>query len=176
MEDAEIEKLRKRFGEVQEKAGPSFADLDLEIGEITEVKKHPDAEKLYIEKVKMADGERQIVSSLVPYFTANELIGKKIIVVKNLMPAKLRGVESQGMLLVAEDAEGNLELLSSGEWKLGEKVTLETESRPKPHIDIKEFAKIKLEVKDGKVLADGDQLYINGKELKTEKIKEGKVS
>lgn len=175
MEDKEIENLRKRFGGVQEKAGPTFMDLDLEVGEITEVEKHPDAEKLYIEKVKMTDGERQIVSGLVPYFQADELLGKKIIVVKNLMPAKLRGVESQGMLLVAEDSEGNLELLSSGEWKLGEKVTLEIESRPKPHIDIKEFAKIKLEVKDGKVLADGDQLYIKGKELKTEKIKEGKV-
>ena len=54
-------------------------------------------------------------------------------------------------------------------------MAFEIEGKPKPHIDIKEFAKIKLEVKDGKVLADGDQLYINGKELKTEKIKEGKV-
>ncbi len=175
MEDKEIETLKKKFGGVQEKAGPTFMDLDLEVGEIIEVKRHPDAEKLYIEKVKMAEGERQIVSGLVPYFQPDELLGKKIIVVKNLMPAKLRGVESQGMLLVAEDSEGNLELLSSDAWKLGEKVTLEIEGKPKPHIDIKEFAKIKLEVKDGKVLADGDQLYISGKELKTEKIKEGKV-
>ncbi len=176
MEDSEIEKLKKKFGGEPEKKVPTFEDVELEVGQITEVKKHPDAEKLYIEKVKMKDGERQIVSGLVPYFEADELLDKKVIIVKNLMPAELRGVESQGMLLVAEDKEGNIELLSSEDWNIGDKVSLEMETKPKPHISFKEFSKIKLEVKDNRVLADGDQLYINGKELKSEKIKEGKVT
>ena len=170
-------KLELKEMETKIKEKISFTDLDIEVGQITEVKKHPDAEKLYIEKVKMADGERQIVSGLVPYFEADELLDKKIIIVKNLAPAKLRGVESQGMLLVAEDADGNLGLLSSTDWNIGDKVSAEgTESKPKKEIIFKEFSKIKFKVKEGKVLAEGKQLYVNGKELKSEKIKEGKVS
>ncbi len=169
-----IDKLKKP--EIKKEAKPSFADLDLEVGQITEVKVHPDAEKLYIEKVKMIDGERQIVSGLVPYFEGDELLDKKVIIVKNLAPAKLRGVESQGMLLVAEDKDDNLELLSSADWKIGDKVTAKgIESKPKKEIAFKEFSKIKFKVKDGKVLAEGKQLYVNKNELKTQEIKEGKV-
>jgi len=175
LENKEIEKLKKKFGGDQKEI-PTFEDVDLEIGQITEVKKHPDAEKLYIEKIKMKEGERQVVSGLVPYYAADELLDKKVIIVKNLMPAELRGVESQGMLLVAEDKDENVELLSSSDWNIGDKVSLEIEGHPKPHISFKEFSKIKLEVKDNKVLADGDQLYVNGKELKTKNVKEGKVT
>jgi len=171
-----IEKEKTEGVAVQQQPETKFADLDLEIGEIIEVKRHPNAEKLYIEKVRMIDGERQIVSGLVPYFKEEDLLGKKVIIVKNLMPAKLRGVDSNGMLLVAEDAAGNIELLSPGEGEVGDKITAEgAEPNPKKFITIKEFAKIKLEIRDGKVLADGRHLFINGKMLKTEKVREGKV-
>ena len=152
-----------------------FSKLELRVGKVLEVSEHPDAEKLYIEKVKMKDGERQIVSGLVPYYAADELLDKKVIIVKNLMPAKLRGVESQGMLLVAEDNEGNVELLSSSDWNIGDKVSLEIEGHPKKHISFKEFSKIKFKVVEGKVLAEGKQLSVNGKSILTENGKEGKV-
>lgn len=154
----------------------SFADVDLEVGGITEVKRHPDAEKLYIEKVKMAEGERQIVSGLVPYFKEEELLGKNVIIVKNLAPAKLRGVDSQGMLLVAEGKENAIELLSSADWKIGDKAGAEgIESRPRKEITFKEFSKIKFRVKDGKVLAEGKPLVVNGKPVTTKEVREGKV-
>ena len=160
----------------EEKAKPIFADLDLEVGQITEVKKHPDAEKLYVEKVKMSDGELQVVSGLVDYFEADELLDHKVIIVKNLAPAKLRGVESEGMLLVAEDKEDNIELLSFADWNVGDKAKAEgIESKPKKEVTFKEFSKIKFKVLDGKVLAEGKPLKINDKEIKTEKVKEGKV-
>ncbi len=161
----------------EEKAKPSFADLDLEVGQITEVKNHPDAEKLYVEKVKMKDREIQVVSGLVPYFEADELLDKKVLIVKNLAPAKLRGVDSQGMLLVAENKEDNLEILSSSDWNIGDKVKAEgIESKPKKEVTFKEFSKIKFKVADGKVLAEGKQLSVNGKPITTAKVKEGKVS
>ncbi|NYZ77682.1 methionine--tRNA ligase [Candidatus Micrarchaeota archaeon] len=158
--------------------GPSavFADLDLEVGEILEVKRHPDAEKLYVERVKMGDGERQVVSGLVQHLSEAELLGKKVIIVKNLAPAKLRGVESQGMLLVAEDAAGGIELLTDAHWKIGEKVNAESvQHKPKQCITFKEFAKIRFEIKGGQVLADGKHLSVGGKPVKTGKIKEGNV-
>ena len=169
MELKEAEKVK-----VEEKV--SFADADLEVAEITEVKRHPDAEKLYIEKIKLADGERQIVSGLVPYFKEEELLGKKIIVVKNLAPAKLRGVDSEGMLLVAEGKEDEIEILSSDDWNIGDKaVAKDIESKPRKEITFKEFSKIKIKVKDGKVLAEGKEISVNGKEINTTKVKEGKV-
>ncbi|MFH2100819.1 MAG: methionine--tRNA ligase, partial [Candidatus Micrarchaeota archaeon] len=168
--------------EIQEKDAPktpvvSFLDLDLEVGEITAIERHPDAEKLYIEKVRLGDGEIQIVSGLVPHYSEEQLLGKRIVVLRNLLPAKLRGVESQGMLLVA-DTEGDMvEVFDCKDAKVGDKITAEgIESKPKGHISFKEFGKVKLEVKDYLALAEGKALSAGGQRLKTTKIKDGKIS
>ena len=159
---------------VEEKV--SFAHADLEVAEITEIENHPDAEKLYIEKVKTGDGERQIVSGLVPYFKKEELLGKKVIIVKNLAPAKLRGVDSEGMLLVAEGKDDKIEVLSSDEWDAGDKAVAEgIQSKPRKEITFKEFSKIKFKVKKGKVLVEGKPLEVNGKPVTTEEVEDGKV-
>jgi len=169
----ELKEAEKRA--VEEKV--SFVDIDLEVAEITEVKRHPDAEKLYVEKVKMGDGERQIVSGLVPYFKEEELVGKKVIIVKNLAPAKLRGVDSEGMLLVAEGKDDKIEILSSQEWNVGDKAFAEgIDSKPRKQITFKEFSKIKFKVKEGKILVEGKPLAVNGKTITTEEVKDGKVS
>ncbi len=153
-----------------------FADLDLEIGEIIEVKKHPNAEKLYIERVRMIDGERQIVSGLVQHFSEAELLGKKVIIVKNLAPAKLRGVESKGMLLVAEDEQGNVEILTDTSWNIGDKVyAKDLQQKSKQCVTFDEFTKIKFEIKDYSVFADGKLLLVSNNPIRTERIKEGRV-
>jgi len=158
-------------------AEPSFSDVDLEVGKIMEVQRHPDAEKLYIEKVQMGNKEIQIVSGLVPYYSGGDLTGRKIVVVRNLLPAKLRGVESQGMLLVAETEGDLVEVFDCKDCEVGDKVTAEgIESRPKKHITFKEFGKIKLEVKDYQALAEGKALSAGSQKLKTNKIKDGKIS
>jgi methionine--tRNA ligase beta chain len=85
-----------------------WGKLELLIGEILSAEKVPRTEKLYKLKVAMGEGEvRQIVSSLVPYYTAEELVGKKVVVFANLKPAKFAGEESQGMLLCAESDDGS---------------------------------------------------------------------
>ncbi len=149
--------------------------LDLEVGKITAVKRHPNAEKLYIETVQMGDGERQIVSGVVPYYKEEELLGRLVVIVKNLKPAVLRGIESQGMLLAAEK-DGKLEVLSPVGAKPGDKATPEGEAAKEAgEITIDQFLTVKFEVKDHFALLDGKKLLVNGAPLKTEKLAEGKV-
>jgi len=76
--------------------------IDLRVAKIVQIDQHPKADKLYIEHLDDGTGkERVIVSGLVPYYREEELLGKNIVLVNNLKPAKLRGIESQGMLLAA---------------------------------------------------------------------------
>lgn len=176
IEIKEVNLLRDRFSGKQEEAKPKFSDLDLEVGEILSIERHPNAEKLYVEKIKLSDGVRQIVSGLVDYYKEEELLGKKVIVLRNLKSAPLRGVESQGMVLAAENKEGVVEVLTSSE-AVGSKVSKKDEkSAPKQLIDYKEFSKIKIEVKEHLIYSDGKVLVVDNKEIRTTKVKEGEVS
>lgn len=84
-----------------------FAKLDMRAGTIVLCEKVENAEKLYKIMVDVGEAQhRQIVSSLVDYYTAEELVGKRIIVLVNLKPRKMRGIESQGMLLCSESEDG----------------------------------------------------------------------
>lgn len=80
-----------------------FQKVDIRVGTITDVKDHPNAEKLYVLKVDLGDEQRQLVAGLRQKYTKEQLEGRQIIVVTNLEPRELRGVKSQGMLLAAED-------------------------------------------------------------------------
>ncbi|MCH8519126.1 MAG: methionine--tRNA ligase [Nanoarchaeota archaeon] len=89
-----------------------FSDLCLQVGTIISVENHPDADSLYVEQVDFGEfGIRQIVSGLKKYFTKEEMVGKQVLAVTNLQTAKLRGVDSQGMLLLAENKEGKLSFI-----------------------------------------------------------------
>lgn len=87
-----------------------FGKLDLRVGTIQKAEKMPNADKLLKIEVKVGDEVRTIVSGIAPYYKEEELTGKNVIVIANLKPAKLRGVESRGMLLAASDGQGNLKL------------------------------------------------------------------
>ena len=154
----------------------SESQIDFEVGKILSVERHPKAEKLYIEKVQLGSGEiRQVVSGLVPFFTAEELAGKSILLVKNLKAAVLRGTESQGMLLAAENAEGKLEVVSPLA-EPGAKATIEgAASSPLPEITIDQFFTVNLEVKAGILLANGKRVLVDGQPVKTETVLDGKV-
>ena len=79
-----------------------FKRMELVVGTVTSVEPHPNADKLYVLKVNVGAEERQLVAGLRPYYTPEQLQGKQLVIVANLEPAKLRGVESQGMLLAAQ--------------------------------------------------------------------------
>ena len=90
-----------------------FFKTQLRIGQIIKCENVEKSKKLLCSQVKLGSEVRQIVSGLRPYYTAEEMVGKKVVVVANLKPAKLAGVMSEGMLLCAEDAEGKPVLLTA---------------------------------------------------------------
>jgi len=89
-----------------------FAKLDIRIGTILEAEKMPKANKLLVLKVAVGTDVRTIVSGIAEHFSPEEVIGKRVSVLVNLAPRALRGVESQGMILMAEDAQGKLHFVN----------------------------------------------------------------
>jgi len=83
-----------------------FRKLELKVAQIKEVVEHPNADRLFVITVDLGDKTKQIVAGIRSSYQKEDLIGKQVIVVDNLEPAVLRGVESQGMLLAASDDEG----------------------------------------------------------------------
>ena len=89
-----------------------FAKLQFQVGEIIKCEAVPKSKKLLCSQVKIGSQVRQILSGIKAYYSPEEMVGKKVMVVTNLKPAKLAGMVSEGMILCAEDAEGNLALMT----------------------------------------------------------------
>jgi len=89
-----------------------FDKIQLKVAEVIEAQLHPKADKLLVLQVKIGEEVRQIVSGIRKYYSPEDLIGKKVVVIANLKPVKLRGVESNGMILAAEK-DGKLTLVST---------------------------------------------------------------
>ncbi|MBU0709450.1 MAG: methionine--tRNA ligase subunit beta [Candidatus Omnitrophica bacterium] len=83
-----------------------FKKLEFKVAEIKEVNDHPNADRLYVITVDLGDRTKQVVAGIKNSYKKEELVGKQVVVVDNLEPAQLRGVESQGMILAASDDEG----------------------------------------------------------------------
>ncbi len=125
---AEFEAEQKSLGELPETAEEAGEAIDIEakpeieyddfmkmqfqVGEIISCEAVPKSKKLLCSQVKVGSQVKQIVSGIRKYYTPEEMVGKKVMVLVNLKPAKLAGVLSEGMLLCAEDAEGNLALMT----------------------------------------------------------------
>jgi aminoacyl tRNA synthase complex-interacting multifunctional protein 1 len=96
-------------GKVEEKNYPDIAHLDIRVGIILDAHKHPEADKLYVEKIDLGEEEpRTIVSGLVQFVPLEEMLNRKVVVLCNLKPKKTRGVESAGMVLCSKrEIDGN---------------------------------------------------------------------
>ena len=88
-----------------------FAKLQFQIGQIVKCEEVPKSKKLLCSQVKIGSETRQIVSGIKAWYKPDQMVGKKVMVVTNLKPAKLAGMLSEGMILCAEDDEGNLALM-----------------------------------------------------------------
>ena len=96
-----------------------FRKLELKVAQIKEVTEHPNADKLLVLTLDLGDKTKQVVAGIKSFYTRDELLGKYVVVVDNLDPALLRGVESQGMVLAGSDESG-IVLISPGKpLKLG---------------------------------------------------------
>lgn len=90
-----------------------FSKLELKVGTVVSCEKHPKADRLLVEQISLGDETRQIVSGIAAHFAPEDMVGRRVIVVTNLKPAKLRGVESQGMILcAASEDDRDLDLIT----------------------------------------------------------------
>ena len=104
--ELEAQKAPKKKESKEEITIDDFGKVELKVGTIVQCEKHPKADRLLVEQVDMGDENRQIVSGIAGTYKPEELIGKQVVVVTNLKPVKLRGVDSNGMILCAADKEG----------------------------------------------------------------------
>jgi len=143
-----------------------FSKLDLRVAKVLDVKDHPQADKLYLLHLDLgALGKRMIVAGMKPYYTKEEIKGKSIVIISNLKPAKIRGVESKGMLLAAEEEGGDVcSLLNPGEARPGSEVYIEDIPRePAKILEFDEFKEVAM------VIDEGHKVVYQGKMLQGEK-------
>jgi methionyl-tRNA synthetase len=183
LEDDQIEGLRVRFaGSQQERtedlARQFAARVDLRVARIDAIERHPKADKLYVETVSVGElGTRQIVSGLVPHYKPEELLGRNVLLVANLAPAKLRGVESAGMLLAAQTPE-IVEVVFAPEAQPGDRVLIQGMPAVEPapaQISIDEFFQTPITVTDYLLTVGGKRLAVAGKPLVARRVESGIV-
>jgi methionyl-tRNA synthetase len=154
-----------------------FSKLDLRVAKIIDVQDHPQADKLYVMQVDLGPlGKRTIVAGMKPFYPKEEILGKMIVLVTNLKPATIRGVESKGMLLAAEDTTGTIVLLTPKESSPGAEVGVE--NIPREPVSVLEYAAFKEVVMTtdtkGHILYNGKPLKSKNHNVVTDKkVKEG---
>ncbi|MDR1230219.1 MAG: methionine--tRNA ligase [Spirochaetaceae bacterium] len=180
------ERENERKEKAEAKPEDKFAaSIDLRVAKIVKIERHPKADKLYVETLDIAGEERVIVSGLVPFYKEEELLNKHVIVAYNLKAAKLRGIESRGMLLAAsvknEDGSETVEVLEAADAETGTRIKLQgvndgDDSKPvAADIDIDTFFSVPIAVTDGIVNVNGKAFTVNGKPVTTEKVKNGEA-
>jgi methionyl-tRNA synthetase len=107
-ENKEVEEVKEELITIDE-----FDKIKLKTAEVIKCEDHPKADKLLVLTLKLDDEIRQVVSGIKEFYKPEDLVGKKVVVVVNLKPVKLRGIESKGMILAAEDSDGKLSLLTT---------------------------------------------------------------
>lgn len=150
--------------------------LNLKVAKVTEIKDHPGADRLYIMKIDLGTETRQLCAGLKPYYPdKNDLLGKHLVVLTNLQPAKLRGELSEGMLLAGDDGK-NVGILNPQLSSPGNQVYVEGITRYKTDlISFPEFRKYSLEAVEGKAYLEGQLLRTDTEEISLEKVKNGKI-
>jgi methionyl-tRNA synthetase len=148
-----LTKEEQAAAEAEEReAAECLADeLDMVVARIKSVEPHPDADKLIVATIDMGPmGERTLVAGLRGHFELEELQGATIVVVANLAPAKLRGIESQAMVLAAEDRDGTLALLRpAGEADPGDRLWSPIDPSEKDIVEFKRFQQMEFRVEAG---------------------------
>jgi methionyl-tRNA synthetase len=154
-----------------------FSKLDLRVAKILEVTDHPKADKLYIMQVDLGPlGKRTIVAGMKPYYQKQELTGKSIVMVTNLKPAVIRGIESKGMLLAATDAHNVVSLLDPKDGSPGAEIEVDGIARePAQVLEFEAFTQAPMTVDaKGNVVYQGKPLKIKDTIITTDQnIKEG---
>ena len=147
--------------------------LRLTVGEILEVRDHPNADSLYLLKVDLGGlGRRQVVAGLKKHISKENLQGRKAVFVANMKPAKLRGEMSEAMILAADDA-AHVRILEVEKLNPGEEVHFEGTENAHAEITFDEFIKINMTVQAGQVFYSGKKLISAVEEVKVHGVNDG---
>ena len=182
------EKINKEEKKMDNENQMSIADqfahkVILKVSKIVSVEKHPNGDILYILKLNCGEAEeRTIVSSIVPYYTAEELLGHNIVLVSNLKPANFRGVKSYGMLLAASDPNApehtTCEVLFADDFEPGTVLEFDGQGEVEKvttYIKPDHFFALPIYSEDGVIKVDGKALGFGGKHLTCKKYINGPV-
>ncbi len=135
--------------------------LLIKVGEILKAEQHPNADRLYVLQVNIGDKTLQLVAGIKSRYQLKELPGKTVAVLCNLQKSVLRGVESQGMVLVVEKEEDSYKLIEPKKSKIGEVIYPSRKMLEVKEIDYKQFSKVE-------ILCENKRLLYQGKALKTD--------
>ena len=180
----EVKKEKKAEPQEEESITEQFKKkVILKVSRIVDVQRHPGGDKLYILQLDTGEGERrQIVSSIVPYYKEEELMGRNIILVSNLKPANFRGVKSNGMLLAASEKDDTehrtCELIFADDLPVGAVIEFDNQEpveKIKTYLKPEHFFALPMRVVDGTVCVEGNPLGYGGKHLKVYKYIDGNV-
>lgn len=146
-----------------------FPHLDLRLAEITQVKKHPHSDSLYVLSIRLEKKKRKIVAGIKKWYRPDELMGKKAVVLTNIAPAAIKGIISQGMLIAAQGEKTCT--LVTGEGNPGDPIFIETlDRKPKKSLELKDFQKLKITTdKKGCILYNQQKLQTKKGYIYTDK-------
>lgn len=169
--------------QIENTAALFAAKVQLKVGKIVEIERHPGGDMLYIIKVDLKEQEpRTIVSSIVPYYREDELLGRNIVVVANLKPANFRGVKSRGMLLAASDPlaeeHSTCEVLFADQFEAGLELLPDGTKQPdqeRSQVKADQFFALAMHTVGGIVQIDGRPVGAAGQHLKANKYLDGDV-
>ncbi len=181
----EKEKMSKEIDYSNMSISEQFAHrVILKVAHIDSLERHPNGDKLYILNLSTGDGEtRQIVSSIVPFYKEEELLGHNIVIVSNLKPANFRGVKSYGMLIAASDKDdtehNTCEVIFADDMPVGAVMKYEGEEenveKITTYLKPEHFFQMPMKVIDGFVTIEGKRIGYEGKYLKVNKYVDGNV-
>ncbi|MBS3109848.1 methionine--tRNA ligase [Candidatus Woesearchaeota archaeon] len=174
------EKLEVFGGEKMEDESPkqdegiTFSRLNVKVGQVMSVENHPNADKLLLLKIDLGTEQRRIVAGLRGHYTNDSLLGKKLCIVTNLERNKLRGVESEAMLLAGDDGE-EVGVLFAEESEPGDQVYIDGAEPDDANniLSFKDFQQIEMRIVDGKPTCNGKVFKTDKEEIKVEKVKDG---
>ncbi|MBW2986828.1 methionine--tRNA ligase [Candidatus Woesearchaeota archaeon] len=162
-----VSKSEILFQKFEIKEEDPFSKVNLKVAEITEVKDHPDADKLFVMQISLGKEKRQVVAGLKPYFKPEELRGKHVVIMTNLKASKLRGVESNGMVIAAEQKK-KVVLLEAPKSKPGDQVFIEGIEPGEEQITVKQFQQAQMTTKNKTVIYKKQPLKTKKEEIKAD--------
>ena len=175
LDKKELEKIKKKFNSESRK--DYWLDVKIQVGEIIEAQRHPNADKLYVLNINLGEGKRQIVSKLVDFYQEEDIINKKILVLVNLKSIELRGIESQGMVLTAENKAHTQLIFVDDDIQLGSTISRQEQKvvNKFPLISLEDFSKARLNILKFSLMQEKKPLILNGKNIKTQLVDNGKI-